>query len=661
MGYYAGTAYWLTSVSVGEWPHWIPYDAVGYPAILNPQLGLFYPPFWIVALFRLQYTLHLANIIQVLHVLFGSVGLFLLARRLFKSNLVSLIGAAAFGLFGGFFSNAEHPDIIRAFSWIPWLLLLLLLDPDFRMVRLGSRSFPTRLRCRNLLLPLALSWFICGAYPGVVVSTFVMMAVFIICQVLIGPHDHELLSAWQDAGLLISAIVLGVCMAAIYVLPTAVMQTELYRTQSFGQLAHLYFSKWDILNLIIPSGYVSTSDYSMLAMQLPAALLLFVPLCLSSVRRLLPFYVVAGVATAVCFVPFVSRVPILGWSRFPVGDYRIFLYLAVLLSAVAGLDFAFSRRKLYAQVIAAILAVALVLAFGSAHLAAGMGAPQKAGFLHWFDVWIASAAAVAFAYYLFSHRPYLRGACAIVVLSATIWTGYLTVQAMKGYWSDPTIEKLFYDKRGLPLKSGRELTARLIFSRDEAERPRRITSMGFLDLSWRGYIDGSYMINDNIKSLSEQRIAADPKLTAIVQQPSEMFLIPCSPAYCGGGPAEHVPLGVPSNDARAVHYARNDVTYDVTASQSSLAVENEVFAPGWSGRCELHGEALTAHRVDGALRGWVIPPGHHRIHLQYRTPLLYAAAGTSALAYALWFAVFFYGYRKLSGSRLPFKGEPSHV
>jgi hypothetical protein len=38
MAYYAFISDCTTSLQMGEWPHWIPYQSMGYPAALNPQL-----------------------------------------------------------------------------------------------------------------------------------------------------------------------------------------------------------------------------------------------------------------------------------------------------------------------------------------------------------------------------------------------------------------------------------------------------------------------------------------------------------------------------------------------------------------------------------------------------------------------------------------------
>ena len=43
-----------------------------------------------------------------------------------------------------------------------------------------------------------------------------------------------------------------------------------------------------------------------------------------------------------------------------------------------------------------------------------------------------------------------------------------------------------------PLERNGHLTAADLFHRSETSRPARREPKGFLDLSWRGYIDGSH-------------------------------------------------------------------------------------------------------------------------------------------------------------------------
>ena len=120
-GYYSVTAFWTTAVSQGIIPQWIPFQSIGYPLFLNSQSGFYYPFFWFFSLFSIPYTLDAAVIFQVLHVLLGSIGMFFFLKYIFKSSRYALLGAIAFQFFGGFFANAQHADIVRAFAIMPWM------------------------------------------------------------------------------------------------------------------------------------------------------------------------------------------------------------------------------------------------------------------------------------------------------------------------------------------------------------------------------------------------------------------------------------------------------------------------------------------------------------------------------------------------------------
>src|SRR5262249_40107297 len=98
--YYAMVAYWTSSVRLGSFPQWVPYQSMGYPLAITLQAGLFYPPFWVFPLLRAGYSVHRAVVLQCLHVLAGAIGCFLLLRRAGRSRLEATAGAFAFQLFG---------------------------------------------------------------------------------------------------------------------------------------------------------------------------------------------------------------------------------------------------------------------------------------------------------------------------------------------------------------------------------------------------------------------------------------------------------------------------------------------------------------------------------------------------------------------------------
>jgi hypothetical protein len=645
MNYYASTAYWMTSIQAGEWPHWIPYESMGYPAILNPQLGLFYPPLWMIALARIPYTLHVANVVQVLHVLFGSLGLFFLARRVFRNDVTALCGGICFGLFGGFFTNAEHVDFIRAFSWTPWIYLVLFLPAQIATWSIGSRRFGTRLSLASLWQPLAISWCVCGAYPGFVIALLLVSTVFVLAQALALCRRSRAI-ALRDGAIQMAGTILGLLMSSAFLIPTAYMSRELGRTHDVSNLARLYLRAHDLPNLVFPSNLINASDYSMLGMQAPLLLFVMLPLAWRSLGRLAPFLAAAGAAAIMSFselkavsTVLIRLVPMLGLSRFPGGEYRIFLYMAILMCGLAGIQAALrmERRALWRN-IALMVVVLMALLMEGQHLMSGMAAYFSAAFLRFLLVAAGGAAVTIAAYAAQNVAPSLRLVFVAALCGSLATGGIQAASTMSAFWSDQSIEAAFYTNRGLPLVHGHTLVAADIFSRVESTRPRRKESKTAIDLSWRGYIDGSYMTNDltNMRSLAQQRIAADPALVEIMREPNEMFLMPCAGTLCNGEKIEGAPLANQVPATTSVRYSRNEILYDVTAAVRSLAVENEIYAPGWTAVCRTDGEHLSPLRVDGALRGWVLPPGFHELVLRYRTPLLSLGAMISALAYTIW-------------------------
>ncbi len=644
--YYASTAYWISSVQSGEWPHWIPFESMGYPASLNPQLSLYYPLFWLLVVLRVPYTLHIANVFQVIHILAGAVGFCLLARRLFPRWLVAAAGGLSFGLLGCFFSNAEHPDIIRAFSWLPWLFLLLLPRESTGSVTAGSLSLPTRLGKLNLLLPLAVAWYVCGAYPGLIVSGLVMCAVFIALQAAVLSRTGSRAVAIRDALIACGLIGLGLVMAAVLILPTSALSAELFRTHTVFVIGRFYLSAVDLLNLVYPSNLIHAGDYAMKAMQIPFVMLLFLPLALfGSLRRLIPFYGAAGLAAVMCLAPMravpetlMHWIPPLGYSRFPSGDYRIFLAIGVLFAALSGFHALLesTRRDVWRNV--ALLQGALALtALPSLHLLAVLDPVRSNALARVNFAFVLAGVAMIGACAVWVLRPRLRPACAPVLLLLIGICGVINARQLEPYWSDPHIEERFYGPGGARLMTGGRLNVRNIFLRHEASRPARVPPDGVLNRSWLGYVEGRYTINDSVKSISRQRAAASPELTSAILQPSTLYAIPCASGVCGPGEPGPVSLTAQAlHPGRAIAYERNHIVYDLSMDVPSLVVENELFAPGWTGRCETHGRALAPVRVDGALRGWVLPGGHHKLRLDYFTPRLIAGGLVSALGYLMW-------------------------
>jgi hypothetical protein len=215
--YYAHTVFWITSISNGIFPQWIPYQSMGYPLAINAQSDLYYPVFWIFALLHIPYTLHAAVIVQVIHVLFGSIGMFLLLNLIFRSPRYAFVGAVAFQFFGGFYSNAEHSDIIRAFALTPWLFYVFKLNMDDPKV--------TR---RLFFIPIIVYLLATGAYPGNFISCLFIISVFVSLQIF---HGYlKLKRRALKVGVVMAGLaLLGISIALVHLGPIWQERNELSR------------------------------------------------------------------------------------------------------------------------------------------------------------------------------------------------------------------------------------------------------------------------------------------------------------------------------------------------------------------------------------------------------------------------------------------------
>ena len=123
---------WLLRDSLlrGELPEWNPLQALGFPIFADPQYGVFYPPNWLYLIVPSTWVGSMVTWQDLLHLLWGSAGMFLLARRLRVSPLAAATAALAWGLSG--YTTAQWASGLRmlAGSWLPWMAVghLALLD-----------------------------------------------------------------------------------------------------------------------------------------------------------------------------------------------------------------------------------------------------------------------------------------------------------------------------------------------------------------------------------------------------------------------------------------------------------------------------------------------------------------------------------------------------
>jgi hypothetical protein len=398
----------------------------------------------------------------------------------------------------------------------------------------------------------------------------------------------------------------------------------------------------------------------MLAMQLPVVLLPFWAVVRRrDLRELAPLLGIGLVSVIMAFDAFipVSRLvraacPPLGYSRFPAGDYRLLLYLAVLLPCLAGVRRVLAETPSPRPALAVRIAAASLLLVGLA-LALLLGglvpAADISRFL-WLLGWQAAGLAVLVVLALAARRPkyFSLFASGVPVLCALmLWP---VPMELRRYWRTRDAEWRNYGMHGVALQEDGRLCVAALFEQPvDRPRPPRMKVPEVFHASWRGYINGSYMMSDcgGLVSRSRRAVENNPDLERLMLQPSTLLALEGG----DGQPAGEVALPPPGADRpgplrqwRVVEYARNHVRYQVTLARPALVVENELYFPGWTGRLEGGGE-LQPVRVAGALRGWALPAGTHDLRLDYRTPGLALGTKIAAAALAAYAAVALCGWR----------------
>lgn len=666
MHYYAIAAYWMASISAGEWPQWIPYQYYGYPLAMNLQSGIYYPPFWVFPAAGIPYDLQAANIFQLLHVYVGALGMYRLSRTHFQSGFVGFLAAVCYQLYGGFFTNAEHPDIIRAFALFPWLFwAFLLADHPGIPLRLKGIVYSSKLRYRSLLIPPLLYLLIVGGYPGCMIAGMFCLAVFVIVQVGAALARRQGSGVLLDAAMLGALTVVGAGIAAVYLLPGLRLSDELVRADATQQLARWYLSPAQLGNLLYSSVGLGP-DISMLGMQIPVVVAIFLPfLRPSDLLRHLPFLAVGTVAVVMCIsslaplsTALLALLPPLGYSRFPVGDYRTLLYMALLFLTLAGLDNLrrspepLSRRHLMVLAGAAgavVLGGVLCLTFVIPETAVPV----------FRSTLLIQAAVLAVTLVVLAgvgRLPRQRLALSVIVPILAAVSAWPVLDSMSSFWKIPMPISL-YEAHGIRDRLGEETPSAVLFRQPLTERPARATAPTLPDLPWRGYLTGDFMTADLTGSEPKNHVAVerDPAVKGFMMQPSRLLAFDCARVSCD----QPAVGGVDLQDAveadvslRTVSFARNGIIHDISLPSRMLVVENETFAPGWTAKINGSGDRLNPVRVDGALRGWVLPAGRYQLATSYQTPFFRLGLGISLTMLLAWFLITgFYAYARHSARR----------
>ncbi len=108
------------AIGEGRLPLWNDLWGYGFPGLAESQMGVFYPPHWI--LYGLLSVERAYTSSLVLHVLWGGLGTFWAARRFGVSPIGSALAGFAWGASGFYLIHLPHQWSYTVGSWMPWAL-----------------------------------------------------------------------------------------------------------------------------------------------------------------------------------------------------------------------------------------------------------------------------------------------------------------------------------------------------------------------------------------------------------------------------------------------------------------------------------------------------------------------------------------------------------
>ena len=324
MGAYNLEAYaWWKDGSFFSPVQWMPYMWGGYPGVSNLQNSSFYLPVGLTAAIT-PFTLHASAILSAIHVGFGAAGIYVFARRWGVRVAPALCGLAGWFFIGGFYSNATNLDIMRAYAWIPWIMLTC------------SVKWPWQKWWAALIGLLVLWQSILGIYPGMLIALAYALPFWILAnQVFFRPRLRIYLVPLIFVG---SAAVLMTLVRYLPALLTRGVYPALSPDTSEMPLSVVGTFLFPYNNPALPS-FEGMRSFFIPAVFL--ALIAFVPVRNRLFWAVLPSILVA-VALGFPFWPwhdFVSaHLPGMQLSRFRMSDFKFVLLFGLMICGVLAIN-----------------------------------------------------------------------------------------------------------------------------------------------------------------------------------------------------------------------------------------------------------------------------------------------------------------------------------
>lgn len=427
--YLTNSISWWNSGSFFQPAEYIPYAFSGYPAYLSAQSSAWYFPYAILDQVNLISSWPLA-VLQVLTIVLGIIGFYFLSIKLGISRWVSLIIASAYLFTPGFFTSASHIDIVRAWAFMPWILIAL---------------FPRSKVSNWYIIGVTLLSFqyLISIYPGVIIASVYVFIVYIPLLLWLYKANLKTYFLYQ-----LIPFLMGALMSLIKWLPF-IFEERIFRGGN---------------TVVVNQGIISTLIYPYQTIILPnditmrslfiLPLLIFSVFCIKKINRAAFLFSIVGIFSLIFGFdfnqtdPWQNNLPLLGESRFRTTDFKLFLTISLLLLAGIGIE---QIRKYGINPVRA--GVALALSFSYVLILNRLA--KNAGLLS--DILIpgntiARVSGVTFflililfsIYYFFKIKTMMYSGLAIYLLTTIFIGWYWALQSPAVWLNDRVASERFY-------------------------------------------------------------------------------------------------------------------------------------------------------------------------------------------------------------------------
>jgi hypothetical protein len=606
--YYGMVAFWTNAVREGVFPHWMPFQSMGYPFLMSLQSGLYYPPLWVFTLSsHLTYSGQAAIVFQCLHLLFGGLGCFLWIRLLTQRVSVALLAGVAFQFFGGFYSNAEHIDIVRAYAWLPWLFYSVYIGPE-----------QSGLSLRNWSIPLVIYCFVTASYPGNLFAQLVFVG-GVSVLFLLKDLRFQKTQIWNRVKTYFSVYLLmglGLICTSIYLFPTILGKSYLVRSTNFAML-----EKWNWTHRFWPTLFSSweNSGYQVDLTMYSAFVTVPILCCFSlvSLSRLRAYWVwflalMLSFAMAAGSASFIYRgaaalFPPLNYSRFPTSDYRGLIGFFII--SIASLLVAeHSRKKAEPISWGKLLWLPLLIGIGFVFHVFKI----KLVFKEW--MWTAAFAGLTLLFLKKLKNEKLVFGLALLVFAS----GFYTVVTQTGLtWKHPGSLNHYY-KEALQVDTSRPHPFVQGLKVPHASRPARKEAIPPID--YKGYLTGEYFWNGyDFILVQREEIRSSTALLDYIKRPWEPLVFSDLKQLNCSNLKSNSPTS-PQVEVKQIQYGLNEISYQIKANEQFTLVENEIYFPGWQGKSSQFSQGVESQPACKGLRAWNLPRGEYEFKAQFRMP-----------------------------------------